>query len=86
MLGPAAPGRGVDPEDGTAVNDGSLVLRATTPAGTVLLTGDVELAAQADLLAAGADLRADVLKMPHHGSRYTLGRASSTPWPRGRCW
>ena len=42
--------RGVDPDDGTAVNDGSLVLRARTPAGTVLLTGDVELAAQADLL------------------------------------
>jgi competence protein ComEC len=37
----------------------------------VLLTGDVELAAQTDLLASGADLRADVLKMPHHGSRYT---------------
>jgi competence protein ComEC len=71
VLGPLHPATFVDGEDGTAVNDGSLVLRARTPAGTVLLTGDVELAAQADLLSSGTDLRADVLKMPHHGSRYT---------------
>ncbi|MHA6632127.1 DNA internalization-related competence protein ComEC/Rec2 [Pseudonocardia sichuanensis] len=71
VLGPQHPAAAVDGEDGTAVNDGSLVLRARTPAGTVLLTGDVELAAQADLLDSGADLRAEVLKMPHHGSRYT---------------
>ena len=61
----------VDPDDGTAVNDGSLVVRATTPAGTVLLAGDAELAEQADLLATGQPLRADILKMPHHGSRYS---------------
>ncbi|MHA6618478.1 ComEC/Rec2 family competence protein [Pseudonocardia sp. DLS-67] len=71
VIGPRHPAVFVDSEDGTAVNDGSLVLRARTPAGTVLLSGDVELAAQADLLASGTDLRADVLKMPHHGSRYT---------------
>ncbi|OLT07005.1 competence protein ComEC [Pseudonocardia sp. CNS-004] len=71
VLGPQHPAAFVDGDDGTAVNDGSLVLRARTPAGSVLLTGDVELAAQADLLVSGADLRADVLKMPHHGSRYT---------------
>jgi competence protein ComEC len=71
VIGPQHPAVAVDGEDGTAVNDGSLVLRARTPAGTVLLTGDIELAAQADLLASGAHLRADVLKMPHHGSRYT---------------
>ncbi|WP_255621757.1 ComEC/Rec2 family competence protein [Pseudonocardia sp. DSM 110487] len=71
VIGPQHPAAFVDGDDGTAVNDGSLVLRARTPAGSVLLTGDVELAAQADLLASGADLRADVLKMPHHGSRYT---------------
>ncbi|MFC5231052.1 ComEC/Rec2 family competence protein [Pseudonocardia zijingensis] len=71
VLGPLHPAAFVDGDDGTAVNDGSLVLRARTPAGSVLLTGDAELAAQADLLGSGADLRADVLKMPHHGSRYT---------------
>jgi competence protein ComEC len=57
--------------DGTVVNNSSVVMRASTPAGRVLLTGDVELEAQADLLSAGVDLRADVLKVPHHGSRYT---------------
>ncbi len=71
VIGPRHPDDAVDPDDGTAVNDGSLVLRARTGAGTILLTGDVELAAQADLLSSGEDLRADVLKMPHHGSRYS---------------
>lgn len=52
-------------------NDSSTVLRATTPAGRMLLTGDISLPGQAQLLAARADLRADVLKVPHHGSRYT---------------
>jgi competence protein ComEC len=71
VLGPQRPPTHVDPDDGTAVNDGSVVVRATTRAGIVLLSGDVELAAQAQLLAAGMALRADVLKMPHHGSRYS---------------
>ncbi|GAB3587635.1 ComEC/Rec2 family competence protein [Amycolatopsis endophytica] len=61
-----------DNDDGTQINNGSVVLRARTTAGTVLLTGDVELAAQADLLAAGADLHAEILKVPHHGSRFSL--------------
>lgn len=50
------------------VNNASLVMRATTPVGRILLTGDIELEAQARLLAAGIDLSADVLKVPHHGS------------------
>jgi competence protein ComEC len=60
-----------DDPSGTVVNNSSLVLRANTSVGRVLLTGDVELAAQADLLASGVDLSADVLKVPHHGSRYS---------------
>ncbi|WP_232663025.1 ComEC/Rec2 family competence protein [Pseudonocardia sp. TRM90224] len=71
VIGPVHPAGEVDAEDGAAVNDGSLVLRLGTPAGTVLLTGDAEVAAQSDLLAAGAGLQADVLKLPHHGSRST---------------
>ncbi|GAA1174711.1 ComEC/Rec2 family competence protein [Pseudonocardia alaniniphila] len=82
VLAPRHPAFGVDPDDGTAVNDGSLVLRATMPAATALLTGDVELAAQADLLASGADLRADVLKLPHHGSRYTSDTFLTAVAPR----
>jgi competence protein ComEC len=56
--------------DGTEINNSSVVIRAETSAGRILLTGDVELVAQADLLSARIDLRADVLKVPHHGSRY----------------
>ncbi|MGH3936845.1 MAG: DNA internalization-related competence protein ComEC/Rec2 [Pseudonocardiaceae bacterium] len=68
--------------DGTAVNNTSVVLKATTPAGRVLLTGDVELDAQSDLLAAGIDLRADVLKIPHHGSRYSSEEFFAAVRPR----
>ena len=71
VLGPQHPPEQVDPDDGTQVNDGSVVLRAVTAAGSVLLSGDVEVAAQAQLLASGVPLHADVLKMPHHGSRYS---------------
>ena len=51
-----------------AENDGSLVLRLGVGDLTVLLTGDVEPDGQARILATGVDLRADVLKVPHHGS------------------
>jgi competence protein ComEC len=72
VIGPPHPTASVDPDDGTQVNDGSVVLRATTPAGTILLPGDAELSEQAELLGAHVDLHADVLKMPHHGSRYSV--------------
>ncbi|GAA0531830.1 competence protein ComEC [Saccharopolyspora subtropica] len=63
-------------------NDASVVLMATTPAGRVLLTGDIELAAQGRLVSSGLDLRADVLKVPHHGSRYTTPRFLHAVSPR----
>lgn len=69
VLGPRRPPMGGDTN--TTVNDYSLVLKARTEAGRVLLTGDVELAGQAALLGE-RDLRAEVLKVPHHGSRYSL--------------
>jgi competence protein ComEC len=50
-------------------NNGSLVLRTRAEGRTLLLTGDVESSAERDLVASGADLAADVLKVPHHGSR-----------------
>lgn len=68
--------------DGTEINNASLVLRAVTPAGRVLLSGDVELAAQARLLDEWADLSADVLKVPHHGSRYTSPELFAAVRPR----
>lgn len=45
-------------------NDQSVVVTVHGPARTMLLAGDIERHAQADL----GDLRADVLKVPHHGA------------------
>jgi competence protein ComEC len=72
VLGPVHPSPHVDADDGTEVNDTSLVLRATTPLGRILLPGDAEAGSQESLLASGVDLGADVLKVPHHGSRSSL--------------
>lgn len=52
-------------------NNSSVVLRATVAGVRILLPGDAEVEAQDDLLAAGTDLRADILKVPHHGSAYS---------------
>jgi len=50
-------------------NDASLVLRVSYGATAFLMTGDVEREGEAALLAGHrAALRADVVKMPHHGS------------------
>ena len=54
--------------DSPAENDSSLVLMVHAPGLRVLLTGDLEPPGQAALLARGTDLRAHVLKIPHHGS------------------
>ena len=51
-------------------NNSSLVLRLQVGRTRVLLTGDIEPEAQRDLLTSGADVRAEVLKVPHHGSRH----------------
>ena len=40
----------------------------------MLLPGDLEARAERALLASGADLRADLLKLPHHGSRTSSTR------------
>ena len=55
-------------------NDLSCVLRVTTEGGSMLLTGDIERQAENALIQKTKSLRADVLLVPHHGSR-----TSSTP-------
>ncbi|MEA5366625.1 ComEC/Rec2 family competence protein [Amycolatopsis sp., V23-08] len=83
VLGPRyVPSRSAGAQDGTTINNSSVVLRAETAAGRVLMTGDVELAAQADLLADVGDLKAEVLKVPHHGSRYSLPAFLAAVAPR----
>ncbi|OGA67315.1 MAG: DNA internalization-related competence protein ComEC/Rec2 [Betaproteobacteria bacterium RIFCSPLOWO2_12_FULL_68_20] len=56
-------------------NDLSCVLRVAAPGGSMLLAGDIERAAEAALLErGGASLKANVVLVPHHGSR-----SSSSP-------
>ena len=82
-IGPTrAPPATLGSDPGTRLNDSSVVLAAQTRAGRILLTGDVELSAQADLLAGGADLRADILKVPHHGSAVGLPEFFAAVAPR----
>jgi competence protein ComEC len=52
-------------------NDSSLVLYLRTGRGGVLLTGDLEKAGVQQLLAAGVPGPVTVLKLPHHGSKYS---------------
>lgn len=56
-------------EDGCGMrdNDASLVMRVSYAGKRILFTGDIEAGSEAELLT--ADVRADVLKVPHHGSR-----------------
>lgn len=48
-------------------NNNSLVLHVTTADGTLLLTGDMKLEEERTLMASGANLTADVLKVAFHG-------------------
>jgi len=50
-------------------NDNSLVLRVDYGRRSFLFAGDAEAHGEGELVASGARLRADVLKVGHHGSR-----------------
>lgn len=63
-------------------NDRSIVIAATTPAGRILFTGDIEAPAQQRLLHSGASVQADILKVPHHGSRTTTREFLAAVRPR----
>ena len=56
-------------------NDRSLVLRLQYGSIRLLLTGDIEQATERWLLAQGEDVRADILKVPHHGSKTSTSLA-----------
>lgn len=64
----------IGPVDGLVTpqdpNNSSLILLVEVRGVRVLLTGDVEPEGQVDLGRVWPDLEVDVLKIPHHGSRY----------------
>ncbi|MGW5221504.1 ComEC/Rec2 family competence protein [Nocardia sp. NPDC004085] len=81
-----APGRngprpvpGAETED---ANNRSVVVTARTPAGRILLTGDIEASAQRALMHAGIPIQAEILKLPHHGSRTTTREFLDAVRPR----
>lgn len=65
VLSPFAEGLGAPISD----NNESLVLRLTFGQRSFLFTGDIEKEAEARLVASASELRADVLKVAHHGSQ-----------------
>ncbi len=69
-----APCPGITPDRGA--NDNSFVFRLRFGERSVLFTGDAEREEEHELLARRAELRADVLKVGHHGSR----TSSSAPF------
>jgi competence protein ComEC len=68
VLGPPEPLHGTRSD----ANNNSLVLRATVAGRTILLPGDAETEEQTALLErlGPASVRADILKVAHHGSAY----------------
>jgi competence protein ComEC len=65
---PDSPTRG--PGDGSTANNASVVLLARIRGVTFFLGGDIEPEGQRRLVSALPGLQVDVLKVPHHGSRY----------------
>ncbi len=67
VLGPVRVLRGTRSDP----NNNSLVMLAVSHGVRIMLAADAEIEEQDELLGLGDDLRADVLKVPHHGSAYS---------------
>ena len=67
------PPPGMPPVSERNANNGSLALRLSYGARSFLLTGDIERKVETALLEDASLLRADVLKIAHHGSRTSSG-------------
>jgi competence protein ComEC len=78
-MGDGVRARILDPSadiDYTNLNDNSIVMRITYKRVAVLLAADAGNAAEHDIIDSGADVRAQVLQVGHHGSR----DATSPEW------
>ncbi|MDR0884544.1 MAG: MBL fold metallo-hydrolase [Oscillospiraceae bacterium] len=62
-------------DDYADANDMSIVCRVSYGKVAYLFTGDAEGKSEADLLKSGRNLRADVLKVGHHGSKSSTSKA-----------
>lgn len=60
--------------DYASLNNFSIVCRLVHGNRSFLFTGDIERAAESDIVNSGEYIRSDVIKIPHHG-----GTSSSTP-------
>jgi len=81
----ADPARDIDLHDGVVLdilwppnpvppmedNDASIIVRASYGTGSVLFTGDLSIKGEEAVLASGIDVSAQVLKIGHHGSRFS---------------
>ncbi len=70
VLWPTSDSPTTGPGDGSTANEASVVLLAEVAGFRFLLSGDVEPEGQQALARLLPGLRVDVLKVPHHGSRY----------------
>ncbi len=69
VLHPAPGFRSRERKAYAAENDGSLVVRIAAREGAFLFTGDIGAEAEKALLRSVRNLRCDLLKVPHHGSK-----------------
>ncbi len=69
-------------DSGSVPNNASVVLLVVVDGVSMLLTGDIEPEAQAAIISAEPGLHVDVMKVPHHGSRYQDPRLPA--WSRAR--
>jgi len=60
---------------GSNLNDASIVLRLDHGETSFLFTGDAEVNSERAMVLSGQDLRADVIKIGHHGSRTSTSDA-----------
>ena len=68
ILGPCS-------DDYEEYNDYSVIIKATCGDTSFLFTGDAEKTSEKEMLSANTDLRADVLKVGHHGSTTSSSKA-----------